>query len=417
MTRILVSNAFRLLKGVLCCATLLYLSACKTPGVLTPIGVLEVPYAIQSMAWHPNGKWLAVGYFNREEVEVWDVENKKALFAVPRRRMPGNSSGQEVLFSADEKYLVVQDFVDTKNGEPKFPRTYDDPAELPAQLDKTRYIVARVWNLEQRKEIAQLLGPGSRLYGGSLDGFCQSAALPGLIVVHRQAVVALYEIATGKFIREVNARNPFADKPDQRRGYWRMSCHPTRPEVALEGAQFFKEAPVFGFLENSGATPLVVVDMERSAIKKVLFSATPLNGVAYTSDGEKLVSFGASPTRVWDTKKEFALIGEIGNPPKRDWAEKQFVPVDTLNPPENAPRGNAGDLTAIPGSSLMIGLASALHFWDTAQLRIVATVPAPRETLRIAIHPPENTLALAELNRVHFYRLNLNTLPRATKGE
>jgi hypothetical protein len=367
------------------------------------------------MAWHPNGRLLAVGYFNRDEVEVWDVESKKALFAIPSIRRLGNSSGQEVLFSADGKYLVAQDFADTKNGEPKFPRTYDDPAELPAQRDKKRYILARIWDLEQRKEVAQLAGPGSRLYGGSLDGFCQSAALPGLIVVHRQAVIALYEIATGKLVVEVNARSPFADKPDQHRGYWRMSCHPVRPEVALEGAQFFKEAPVFGFPENSGATPIVVVDMERKGVKKVLFNPAPLNGIAYTADGSKLVSFGVSPIRVWDTNNGFALVGEMANPPQMDWVRKQVIPVDELNPPQNAPRGNVGDLSAVPGSSLMIGLGSAFHFWDTAQLRIVATVPAPRETLRIAVHAPEGTLAVAALNRVHFYRFNAAALPPTTK--
>ncbi|SFU78798.1 hypothetical protein SAMN05216350_105115 [Polaromonas sp. YR568] len=399
-------------RSLVYCAVLLCLSACsKSPEVLVPAGLLEVPYAIQSIAWHPNGKLLAVGYFLRDEVEVWDIENKKSLFVIPSRRRPGNSSGQEALFSADGKYVVAQDFVDTKNGEPKFPRIYDDPAELPAQQDKTRYILARVWDLEQRKEIAQLAGPGSRLYGGSADGFCQSSALPSLVVVHRSSVVATYEIATGKFAGEVNARNPFADKPDQHLGYWRMSCHPTRPEVALEGAQFFKRATIFGFPENSGTTPIVIVDMEHKGVKKVLFNPALLKGIAYTADGSKLVSFGASPTRVWDTNNGFALVGEMANPPRMDWVSKQFFPVDELNPPQDAPRGIAGDLSAVPGSNLMIGLGSALHFWDTTQLRIVATAPAPRETLRIAMHAPEGTLAVAELNLVHFYRFNPAALP------
>jgi hypothetical protein len=406
------------LRGLLCGMAMLCLSACKTSEVLTPAGTLELPYAIQSMAWHPNGKWMAVGYFNRDEIEVWDVENQKSLFVSPSKRRPVNQSGQEVVFSLDGKYLVVQDFVDTKNGNPSFPKNYEDPAELIAQKDKDRYILARVWDVERRKEIMQLKGPGSSLYGGSHLGMCWLSSKSPRLALLRNTAIAVYEPVSGNLLHEINLRFPFVDKPEFNRSYEKMSCHPEREEIALSAGPLMKKAPIFGFPEDSGATPIVVVDMERQAVKKVLFSATPLNGVAYTADGSKLVSFGMSPTRVWDVNREFVVVGEMANPPKkRDWIDKQFLPVDVLNPPKDAPRGNASDLTAIPGSNLMIGLAFSLHFWDTAQLRIVATSPAPRETLRIAVHAPENTLALAELNRIHFYRINAGGFPHGTKGE
>jgi hypothetical protein len=278
------------------------------PPVLEPAGVLELPYAIQSMAWHPNGKWLAVGYFMRDEVEVWDVETKKSLFAVPSQRRPINKSGQEILFSQDGKHLVVQDFSDTKNGEPKFPRTLLDPEELPARADKERYVLARIWDIDLRKEIAQIKGPGSVLFGGVQEGMCVAGDQASQVLVHRNAIVAAYDMVTGALLHEIDVSHPFANMPQQSRGYWKMSCHPSRPEVALEGAQFFKEAPVFGFIPFSGATPIVVVDLEKKAVKKVLFSATPLNGVAYTADGSKLVSFGAPPIRVWDANADFAAV-------------------------------------------------------------------------------------------------------------
>lgn len=84
---------------------------------LEKVGSLDFSDGIQSMAWHPDGRQLAVGYYNRNEVEVWDVQTGKPLFAVPSKRRPVNQSGQEMLFSPDGQYLVVQDFLDTKNGD------------------------------------------------------------------------------------------------------------------------------------------------------------------------------------------------------------------------------------------------------------------------------------------------------------
>lgn len=147
---------------------LLLVNGCSARAklVMEETGVLELPYTVQSLAWHPDGRLLAVGYFMRDVVQVWDVQTKKPVFSVPSKRSPPNLSGQEVLFSPDGKYMVVQDFLDTKNGEPKFPKSYEDPAELPAQKDTDRYVLARVWDLERHREVAQIKGPGSSLYGG-----------------------------------------------------------------------------------------------------------------------------------------------------------------------------------------------------------------------------------------------------------
>ena len=408
-----LSHCFR---GLFCCAALLCLNACgKSPEVLVPAGLLEVPYAIQSMAWHPNGKLLAVGYFNHDEVEVWDIKNKKSLFVIPSKRRPGNSSGQELLFSADGKHLVAQEFLDTKKGEPRSPRMFKEPEESAAQKDRERYILARIVDVQSGKELAQIKGPSSSLHGGAHEGMCQFAGSPNLIALLRGAVISVYKVDDGTFQYDINLRFPFSGHPETGWGYEKMSCSTSRPEISLLGGQMMRHAHLFGFSQDSGATPIVVVDMERQAIKKVLFNPAPLNGIAYTADGSKLVSFGASPTRVWDANNGFALAGEMANPPEVEWVQKQVFPVDELDPPKDAPRGNAGDLTAVPGSSLMIGLASALHFWDTARLRVVATALAPRETLRIAMHAPENTLAVAELNRVHFYRFNAAALPLTAK--
>lgn len=354
--------------------------------MLEPIRVLELPHTIQSMAWHPNGKWLAVGYFMRDEVEVWDVETGKSLFAVPSQRRPPNQSGQEVLFSKDGKYLVVQDFQDTKNGEPKFPRTYDDPAELPARYDRERYVLGRVWSVQQRQEVKKLRGPGSVLYAGVQKGMCRLPADGNeeSLAMLRGAVVSIYSIRSGRVKDEINLQFPFADKPTVGWGYVQMLCHPTKAEVALVGGPFMRVAPQFGYPPNSGATPIVIVDLDKKAIKKVLYSPTPLNGVAYTADGNKLISFGAPPIRVWNANADFVPVGDI-----------------------DEPHMNAGLMTPIPGYDGFLGISNALRIWSAEELRNVYTLDTKEyDTFRIALHAPSSRYAVAVTKYVHLYRLN-----------
>jgi WD40 repeat protein len=390
-------------------------SARATP-VMEETGVLELPYAVQSLAWHPDGRLLAVGYFMRDVVEVWDVHAKKPVFSVPSKRWVGNQPGQEVLFSSDGKYLVVPDFLDTTNGEPTFPKNFDGPAELAAQKDVDRYVLAQVWDVEKHREVAQIKGPGSRLIGATPRAMCVLGNGSTLAVL-RATGVAKYGLPAGTLESELDLAHPFRDQPQVGRSYETMSCNPTRDEVSLGALQFFRDAEKFGLTNWTGATAIVIADLERKTIKKVLFSPTPLNGVAYSADGSKLVSFGMSPIRVWDANKDFAALGEIANPPQLDWVRAQRTPVDLLHPPANAPRGNSGDLTAIPNSEVMVGVASDFHFWDTAQRRIVATVRSPRDVSRLAVHKPTATLAAAAVNRVHFYRIDAAALQRAIKGE
>ena len=396
---------------------LLLLNGCnvRATPVMEEVGVLELPYAVQSLAWHPDGRLLAVGYFMRDVVEVWDVHAKKPVFSVPSKRRPVNQSGQEVLFSPDGKYLVVQDFLDTKNGEPKFPRTFEEPAESIAQQDKDRYILARVWDIEQHKEIAQLKGPGSSLYGAAHDGMCQPGGRPDQLALLRGAAVAVYHVPEGKLMYEVNLRYPFADKPEFGWGYNKMDCHTRKSEIALQGGPLMRKAPEFGFPLNSGATPIVVVDLERKAVKKVLFSPTPLNGVAYSADGSKLVSFGMSPIRVWDADKDFAALGEIENPPEWLWLNQRGMKVDMLHPPPNIPRGNAGKLVPVAGTDLMFGLSGDLYLWSLTEARAVVHLPAFPDVMRIAAHQPSDTFAVVDDRLIHIYKLHRSALSALRK--
>jgi hypothetical protein len=371
------------------------LSACTKAQqpLLEKFDTLTVPYGIQSMAWHPNGKWLAVGYFLRDEVEVWDVKTKTSVLKVPSMRRSVNQSGQEVLFSPDGRYLVVQDTVDTKKGEPKFPKNYEDPAELPAQQDKERLILARIWDIEQRKEIAQLKGPGSSMHGGGHKGMYWLPSKPTRLTLLRSTGLAVYEPVSGELLYEVNLRFPFADKPEFNRGYEKMSCSTSRDEIALDGGPLMKKAPVFGYPENSGATPIVVVDMERKAIKKVLFSATPLNGVAYTADGSKLISFGMSPMRVWSANSDYSLVGEITDPNE-----------------------NVGEISKVSSFNGLMGMSLDVHFWTADKLKLIYSYKSPlRDVFRIETHLASNLAAFAVGRSAHLFRINDDVLKQLEK--
>ena len=377
-------------------ASLLLLSACtKAAPALEPLGVLEVKRGIQSMAWHPDGVHLAIGYSMLAEVEVWNVQTKQAVFSVPSHRRLTNQSGQEVTFSPDGKYLIVQDFVDSKNGDPKFPRSFDDPNELPAQADKQRYILARVWDWPQRKEVAPLRGPASELYGTAQEGFCWVAGEENVLAMHRSSVVVTYDVTTGAMLAETNLLQPFPEYPKRAYSYWKMACHPTQPHVALEGQQFAKRnGPIYGYPGGNGAAAIVVGDLDKKRVHKVLISPTPLNGVTFTADGSKLLSFGAPPIRVWDTTRDYALVGEI------------FYPKENTN-----------YFAGLNGFDGVIGLSGDLHLWNAQQLKRVATQIVPPDVFRITVHQASKTVAVAIGRFAHLYRFNPAALNPPIEGK
>jgi WD40 repeat protein len=402
---------FKSVFAVTAVLALLLLNGCnaRTKPVMEEAGVLELPYPVQSLAWHPDGRLLAVGYFMRDVVEVWDVHAKKPVFSVQSKRRPASQSGQEVLFSPDGKYLVVRDFLDTKDGEPKFPKSFDDPAELVAQKDVDRYVLARVWEVVQQREVAQIKGPGSRLIGATPRAMCVLANGSTLAVL-RATGVAVYRLPSGALESELDLAHPFRDHPEVGRSYETMSCNPVRDEISLGALQFFRDAEKFGLTNWTGATAIVIADLERNAVKKVLFSATPLNGVAYSADGSKLVSFGMSPIRIWDANKDFAALGEIENPPEWMWLNQRGMKVDMLHPPPDIPRGNAGKLVPVAGTDLMFGLSGDLYLWSLAERRAIVHLPAFPDVMRIAAHQASDTFAVVDDRLIHIYKLNRSAL-------
>lgn len=372
----------------------------RATPVLEEIGVIQMPYGVQSVAWHPDGQRVAVGYFLKDEVEVWDAETRRALFKVSSKRHPINESGQEILFSPDGKYLVVQDTEDTRNGDPPFPRTRDDPLEAAAEADKKRLILARVWEVATSKEVAQIHGPASWVHHGPLKGMCWVGGERYRLAVLRGAAVATYDVSTGSATGELSLLYPFEDHPDIHWSYSRMSCHPARPEVALQGGWFQDEkAAAFGFPRDTRASPVVVADLEQRRIRKVLVSQTSLNGVTFTADGKHLASSGEAPIRVWDVDAGYMPAGEV---------------VEPAHPAEQ--------LAAVSGYDGFLGISvdgtvHTLYLWDSARLRPAAGLSVPRDAFRVAVNNQATTVAVAVGSHVHLFRINKAYLnPTKTTG-
>jgi WD40 repeat protein len=368
-----------------CC---IFITACSTkaPPPLELAFTMEVTHGIQSLAWHPDGKRLAIGYFGRKEVQVWDVGTKKPLFAVPSNRILINQSGQEVLFSPDGKYLIVQDFLDTKNGQPPFP-TKDDETEILARADKSRYQLARVWDVETQKEVTQIYGPGARVFGAEHHGMCWSG-VPGKprLVMLRSTSISIYDHITGKLEDEISLRHPFKDYPAMNRGYSKMDCHPGQLKVALQGG-IWGEASRDTAPEKYGKTPVVIADLSLRSVVKVLETPNPLNGVVYNADGSKLISFGASPIHVWDANNDYVAVGTINDPPQ-----------------------NTGIFAPIAGVDGVLGVADTVYLWDTAHLKNIWRAPSPRDLFRVANHGESKTVVFAAGHTAYFYRYNIESI-------
>jgi WD40 repeat protein len=384
----IVSSWHRLILACFLIASAL-LTACSTKAK-SPLEFLysiEFKNGIQSLAWHPDGKRLAVGYYRQAEVEIWDIEAKKPLFTLPSKRTLVGTSGQEALFSPDGKYIVVKDFLDTKNGEPRWPQK-DDETELQAQQDQTRYQLARVWEIETQKEVAKIFGPGSRIYGSQLDGMCWVGGADALrLAVLKRTSVFLYDPLAGEMLDEIKLRHPFRDYPKVSRGYEMMDCHPARAYIAMKGGIWsWTELSSNFYAEKSGITPIIIADVNQRTVSYVVESPDPLNGVMYTADGSKLVTYGAPPMRVWDVASGYRSVGMIEQ------------------------KGNSDYLTPLSGFNGMIGLAEQLHVWDASSLQTVWREPAPADTFRIRHHAGSQTIAVASARQVFFYRYKINAI-------
>lgn len=345
---------------------------------------LTLPYGIQSLAWHPDGRHIAVTYGGEPLAQVWDLDSGQGLRTVVSTRWGVTQSGKEIGFSPDGKYLVVQDVVSHKDKATPFPTTVNDPLEPAARADKTRYQIGRILAWPSLDEVAKLMGPGSMLHDAQMTGFCWTGGKPAVFAVHRNAAVALYSFPQGKLLDEISMLNPYPTHPQVDKAlWWRMVCDPVRPRVAVQGALINgADLKALSMPPERGPTPIAIVNLATKRLEQTLITHDALNGIVFTADGHYLVAYGLPPMQVWDAQRQFEQVGTI---------------VD--------PKRNSGTIVALHGDWIA-GMSDSLHIWRVGTQQKALQDQAMRPySWRTAYHAPSQTLAVASNNTLTLYRL------------
>lgn len=344
---------------------------------------MTLPYGIQALDWHPDGRHVALTYGNNL-AQVWNVETGQGLATFASTRWGTNQSGKEIGFSPDGKYLVVQDVISYKDKLTKFPRGLTDPLEPAARADKTRYQIGRVLSWPSLEETSKLMGPGSVMHDAQMTGFCWTGGKPSVFAVHRNAAVALYSFPQGKLLDEVSILHPYSQHPNVDKAlWWRMVCDPLRQRVAVQGALINDaDLKVLGMPPERGPTPIAIVDLVSKRLERTLITRDALNGIVFTADGRYLVAHGLPPMQVWD-------------------AQRQFAPLPDIREPQT----NTDTMVALQ-DNWIAGMSDSLHIWRVGtQQKANQDQALARFSWRTAYHAPSQTLAVARANTLTLYRL------------
>lgn len=343
---------------------------------------LEVSRGIQSLALHPDGKRLAVGYFMHDEVEVWDIETKRPIFRIPSKRRPITQSGNEIVFTPDGKYIVVQDFFDTKGGVPPYPRRLDHPDEETYQKDVTRYRLATVWDLETQQKVTDLMGPGSGLHGHGQGGMCWSGGMNGVLAMHRNAVVAEYDTLSGAILNQVYLRYPYSLLPSLRVGYLKMECQEKVQGYALFGYEKWSQI-LDKNAKKDAVTPVIYFNGRDKSVH-ASYTETVVGGLFFLPGRQNIVTYGNGPMQVWVTKDQLRSSESI-----------------------TGTKVGSGGIVALPdGRHVVEAGPRHLVVWDLEQGKAVQSVPAASEVFRMRVDAVRSRLAAASGKTVYFYKIN-----------
>ncbi len=344
---------------------------------------LTLPYGIQALDWHPDGRHVALTY-GTNLAQVWNVETGQGLATFASTRWGTNQSGKEIGFSPDGQYLVVQDVISYKDKLTKFPRGLTDPLEPAARADKTRYQIGRVLSWPSLEETSKLMGPGSVMHDAQMTGFCWTGGKPSVFAVHRNAAVALYSFPQGKLLDEVSILHPYSHHPNVDKAlWWRMVCDPLRQRVAFQGALINDaDLKALGMPPERGPTPIAIVDVATKQLVRTLITRDALNGIVFTADGRYLVAHGLPPMQVWDAQRQFAPLSDIREPQK-----------------------NTDTMVALQ-DDWIAGMSDSLHIWRVGtQQKANQDQALARFSWRTAYHASSQTLAVARGNTLTLYRL------------
>ena len=386
--------AVRILVKLLFVGLSVCLAACQAsePVLVYDGKKLETKYGIQSLAWHPGGKIIAVGYFMQDEVEVWDIESNQSLLTIPSKRRPINQSGQELLFSPDGRYLVVQDTRDNRNGVPPISRRSKDPDDAEARKDVDRFRLASVWDVRNKVKVSELNGPASGYHGLAPSGMCWRHGSFDQMMILRNYSVQYFDVAHGVLIHEASPHKIINYWPIAN-GFFKFSCSNSSDLIVTVGYQQFPNAKGWWDKENMSVQQTPITLIQNGKVVSEAYSATMLHNARFVGD-DRLITYGWYPLRIWSTQPTLKQIGEI----------------------PDAGAGEAG-FVVLPDKQHVVGIGKKMEVWDLTTLKKVQSLPSPSEPFRAELSPSGRELAVASGRTIYFYRNTLSPEVHATKKE
>lgn len=239
---------------------------------------LSLKAGISDLAWHPNGKWIAVNSYLSQTVTVWDVEKDELITRLAKNGGVGGRWGDEIAFSKDGSLLIALDtHIDGHQ---------NDPIDL--LIDRQ---VARAWKVADWAVAFDLslskVRPGNmpQALCVSHDGKIATIASP--------YEVANFDLSTGQLLSQTSLEHPFEDKSIEF-APGSMDCNPKRPQVVFGGHwPPRREGEKRASVEEEMATPMVpilVFDQDTLTLQHHFLAHTTQIKLRFSGDGRWLFS-------------------------------------------------------------------------------------------------------------------------------
>ena len=249
----------------------------KTPPLFEFERTLEIG-GVSDLAWHPDGKRVAVTFYLRNIVEVWDVDENKRLIRLEKERVTPKGGNSQLIFSKDGQYLLALDA---------------DPRESrnePNDLRRTRP-ASQSWTTSDWKPHRTYAFEAVNRFNIP-RGMCLSPDGTSLLVASNY-VLARFDLESGDLLKQIDLSHPFDDKRIEFKPF-SMDCNPRHPQVAFGGyGPLDIEGQEWPSVEEQYRTPMIpllIFDQDTLSLRHHFKAHTSFIKLRYSGDGKWLYS-------------------------------------------------------------------------------------------------------------------------------